>query len=945
MKIRAHFQRRLPALGTLGLAAALALQPLLAPVAHAADPKASRYYEDALDRYEKKDLPGAIIQLKNALQIDANMLPVQLLLGKALLQNGEVAAAEVAFNEALRLGVNRAEVVIPLAQAVIGQGKPKTLFEQQQFNPQGLPNGVQLQLQLLRAGAYSDLGDTRSAQRAIDEARVLDPKSSDAWLAEVPIRIRARQLREAATAVERAQALSPKSAEVVYQKGAVQHVGGDLKGALESYSQSLRLDPRHVEARVARAGVLIDLKQVEQAARDVQELRTEAATEPRGAYLAALLAERGNDSAAARAALREVTDLLDPVPIDFIRFRPQLLMLNGIAHFSLGQREKAKPYLEQFQKAQSNSPVSKLLAQIYLDESNVARAIDVLEVYARAQPGDSQALTLLASAHMAQGRHARATSLMQEALKTKDLPELRTTLGLSLMGSGQTGNAASELETAWRRDPGQTRAGIALVGLYLRSSQPAKAAAVATTLVQQQPANPGFLNLLGMAQNQAAKPAEARAAFEKALKADASFVAADLNLARLDIASKSYDTAASRLDRVLKADDKNTEAMFESAMLAARRGQAAETQRWLEKANDVAAAGDVRPGLALLDLHLRGGRLGPALETAKRLSEKAPENLEVLVALGRTQLANADRIAAKSTLTNATRFADFNAPAQVEIAGLQIAANNLPGALYSLEKALSGQPDFVPAMGLMAEVELRQKDLAKAEKWAREVVTRSPRKAIGYLLQGDVARARGQIPASIEAYRRAHQIEPSTGTVLKLFRAQFAQDGGRASLQLGEQWVKTHPDDFAVRKAIADGYAGTGKFAQAKASYEAILKLAPNDTEVMNNLANVLMSQSDHAGAIKIAERAMQLAPNNADVIDTLGWALHQSQQTDRALQLLRDARLRNPNKPEIRYHLAVVLAKVGRKNEAREELEAALKSGSEFENLAAANQLLTTLK
>ncbi len=64
-----------------------------------------------LIRYEKKDLDGAIIQLKNALQIDDSMLPVQMLLGKALLQNGEVAAAEVALLEALRLGVNRAEIV------------------------------------------------------------------------------------------------------------------------------------------------------------------------------------------------------------------------------------------------------------------------------------------------------------------------------------------------------------------------------------------------------------------------------------------------------------------------------------------------------------------------------------------------------------------------------------------------------------------------------------------------------------------------------------------------------------------------------------------------------------------------------------------------------------------------------------------------------------------
>ena len=100
--------------------AALATLGMLAPVETcASDAKASKYYEDALQRYEKKDLNGAIIQLKNALQIDKDMLSVQMLLGKALLQNGDVIAAEVALMQAMRLGVNRAEVVLPLAQALM----------------------------------------------------------------------------------------------------------------------------------------------------------------------------------------------------------------------------------------------------------------------------------------------------------------------------------------------------------------------------------------------------------------------------------------------------------------------------------------------------------------------------------------------------------------------------------------------------------------------------------------------------------------------------------------------------------------------------------------------------------------------------------------------------------------------------------------------------------
>ena len=97
--------------------------------AFAADPKASRYYEDALKRYEKNDMAGAVIQLKNVLQIDNRMLAAHLLMGKALLQTGDLPAAEAAFEEALRLGVSRAEVLLPLAQVYLLQGKYETLLE------------------------------------------------------------------------------------------------------------------------------------------------------------------------------------------------------------------------------------------------------------------------------------------------------------------------------------------------------------------------------------------------------------------------------------------------------------------------------------------------------------------------------------------------------------------------------------------------------------------------------------------------------------------------------------------------------------------------------------------------------------------------------------------------------------------------------------------------
>ena len=925
--------------------AAAALLALCAASAQADSVKAARYYEDALKRFERQDIDGAVIQLKNALQQDARMLSVHVLLGKALLMRSEAAAAEVEFNEALSQGINRAEVAVPLAQALVAQGKQPEVFKLPALVPDGLPDPVRKALLLVRAAAASDLGEPSRAQAQIDLARAIPPDNADTWLAEVPLRLRARQFDLANTAAEQALRLAPGNGEALYQKATVPHVQGRLQEALKGYERAIAADPRHLEAQLARAGLLIDLGRDADALAQAQSALKLAPSEPRALYLTAVLAERRGDAASARTALKAVTEELDPVPIEFIRYRPQALMLNGLAHFGLGEMEKAKPYLEYAQRQTPNSPLSKLLAQVYVAEPNLDRAADVLDTYLRAYPGDGQALVMMATLQMAQGRHARATALMQEALKAKDAPEFRTALGLSLLRGGQSGDAIGELEKAFQRDPRQTYAGMALVSLYLRAGQTAKAVAIADRLVRQEPANPTAWVQLGVARRSANNLPGAREAYQKALQLDPQLAEAQLGLTRVDIAERKFDAAQARLAAMLKADEKNADALYEMALLSEARGQAAEVQRWLTKATDVSTSRNTRADQALIAWLLKQDQAGAALEAAKRLLGKAPDDPQTLISYARAQLANRDANGARATLTSAARRSGFGADPLAQIAALQLDARDPAGAAYSLDKALQTAPQHVGALALSSTVALQQGNPALAEKQARQVIQLRPQLALGYTLLADVAQARRQPAQALDALRKAHELQPTSGSLLALMRALGQQDGnGKTAQDLAERWLKTHPSDLAAWKALGDAQARAGSFPAARRSYETALKLRPNEVETLNNLASVMIRQGEAAAAAATAEQALSLDPRNVAVIDTAGWAYHLAGNRDRALQLLRDARLREPGNPEIRYHLAAALAKAGRKAEAKEELDVALRSTA-FDSHKEALALSQTLR
>jgi putative PEP-CTERM system TPR-repeat lipoprotein len=925
------------------VAAACALA-LAWQAAAAADPNALRFYEDALVRFERKDYAGAIVQLKNSLQQEKDQIAVQLLLGKALLANSEVAAAEVALSEALRLGVNRAEAVVPLAQSLITQGKHQKLVNDSRFVTDGLPSAVQARLMLVKAAALADMGQPRDALRLIADARGLDPRSAETWLAEVTVRIRAGQMAEAAAAADKALALAPVSGEAHYQKGSVAHARNQGAPALASYSRALELMPEHMEARLARAGLLLDLGRVDEARADLAEVQKQRPKEPRASYLRALAAERSGDGVAARTALAEVVSVLDLAPMEYLYYRPQLLILGGLSHFGLGAREKAKPYLETLQKQSGANPANRVLAQIYLDEGLADRAIETLDPLVRANPGDAQAIKLLSAAHTAKGRHARSAQLLQRALDDKDSPTLRSALGMSLLGAGQSTEAIAPLEASFRKDPTQLEAGAALVGLYLHAGQAAKAKAVAESLVARSPKTAGFHNLLGLARTRTQDNPGARQAFERAAQLDPRFMPAQINLARLDVMAGNLASAGGRLNKALEINPRHVDLLIELGLLAERQGQAAQATRWLEKANDQSGTQDVQPGLLLLEHHLQARRPGPALEVARQLSLKAPDNAEVLLAGARANLALGDRTSAKAQLDRAGRLAGFQAPKLTEVALLQFSAGDLEGAAYNADKALQAQGDFAPALSLMADIELKQGNLASAEKRALKLVSLQPKLAVGHSLVGNVAVRRGQMPAAIEAYRRAHRIEPGTDTLLQLFSAQATRDF-KGAANLAEQWLQANPKDIAVRRTLADSYARMGNWTAARGAYEAALKQSPNDAGVLNNLAHTLLRLNDRAGAAQAAERALAAAPSVPYVIGTAGWTAFNNGQTDRALQLLRDARLRDPSNPDTRYYLAATLAKAGRPAEARSELEAALQGGAQFASAGDARALLGTLK
>lgn len=887
----------------------------------AADPeKASRFYEDALARYQRNDYTGTVIQLKNALQQNRKMLAAHVLLGRALLAVGDAVGAETAFNTAIELGVDRAEVELPLAQAIYAQGRFAEVIAR--GVPATLPASVRQDLLIVRGSAEGELNDHRAAKKTFDEARAIDPRAPTLIMAEASQALRVGDLPRALALSLQAINLAPERAEAWATRGAALAANRQQTAALDAFGRALTLDARMVDARLARIDILIELGRDAEADKDLVVLREQAPTDPRAAYRRGVLAARKNDAAGVAREMAEVVKAIDVIPPEIRARRANLLLIGGMAHYSLNNSEKARANLESFLRLQPYHPgATRMLAAAYLGSRDVARASTLLEDYLRRVPGDAQALTMLGSAYLMQKRYAKASALLERAVNQGGADAgMRATFGASLAGQGLDAQAALQLRSAFETNPTDQAIGSSLAVLLLQRGEAAQAVAVLDRVYTANPRSPIILNLLGLARARAGDRAAARKAYEAALGVDPRFEPARLNLARLDVADGKPDLARARLQQMLREQPENADALVDLALLERRAGNMESARKGLEKAMAVAPRHPRAP-LILIEDALAAGDLAGAVRIAGAAAAAMPSDLSILLALARAQLAAGDTTRAKESLGEARKRLEGDPAALVQIARMQITAGHIQGAAASVGKALEAQPDFLPALELQAEISLRSNDLATAERQGRLIVDRYPGRAAGYQVLGDVALSRGQKAAGVAQHQAGYERERTAENALRAYRAFLAAGEPARGLALLLQYQQSNrsSSDLQITAAIAEAQIRSGDLKAAKATLEVLIKRSPQ-TGFLNNYALVLLQLND-PGAVAAAERAWRAAPNDPRVIDTYGWVLAKTGQTERGLGYLRDARLRSPRDAEIRFHLAWVLAKIGRTKEAKEEL------------------------
>ncbi|MCF6260555.1 MAG: PEP-CTERM system TPR-repeat protein PrsT [Gammaproteobacteria bacterium] len=918
----------------LGLISVLVL--MLGFIGACSKVSSDEYLQQAQDSLEKNEIQTAVINLKNALQQDPKNAQARYLLGKTYVRLGNGAGAEKELKAAQSLGLSSVQLVVPLGKAYLLQGKFKELLEELKLETD-FSNPLRAEVFVLKAQAHVALGDLDDASQLLNRALEKAPKLLAVLLVKARVAVMQEDLVLSQQLVDQVLAQQSDNLEAWLIAGEIARLQDDFVAARKNYDKALALDPRNMSALLAQAGINVAMGDFQAALKSAEKIQQRSPQNPLAHYVRGVVLYKQGEAEAAEQALQKVLN----VAPDHL---PSHQMLGSI-YFTDGRFEQARVSLEKVLNVFPNDiAVRKLLASTWLKLGRPESAIPILEKILSANEADSQLLALLGGAYMQNKDTVRGTEYLERAVaQSPENALIQTQLALGRLASGKTTEAVDALEAAVQLGQDVFQADVLLILTHLRSKEFSKALDKARKLGLKLPDSAVPENLAGAAYAGLEDLPAARESFEAALKIQPDFVPAVMNLAKLDQAEGNLERAKARFEQIVKQHKGHVKAIFALVEIAEQEGNRTEVDKWLNQAQEQ-NVGDLQVGTLLVRYWMGRGDFIKAVDIARDMKAKHPENFAALRAYGLAQLAAGQKSNALETFNSLIEYYPDVAGAHTLLGKTYLATGDFTLAGRHLNRAAGLDDKFIPAQQALAQLAVQNGDLDKAMRIAKKLQKQQPTRVIGYQLEGDLQMHNKNFSAAAKTYASGFAKVPSGVLAVKHFQAEKKYRAKKADKTLLLEWLKQNPHDVGVRLILAQAYSEAAKKQQAISQYEKILESHPRHVATLNNIA-WLFYEVGNKNAVSYGQKAQKLAPDNPAVNDTYGWLLLQDGKPKQGLEYLQKAYERAPDVAEIQFHYAVALERNGQAQKAREELEMLLGKHGDFPQAAEARALLSKVR
>jgi len=549
--------------------------------------------------------------------------------------------------------------------------------------------------------------------------------------------------------------------------------------------------------------------------------------------------------------------------------------------------------------------------------------------------------------------------------------------------------AETEFLKAIQVDSNNREARFVLASFYLVNKRFDKAEEAYKALAELDKDKPEGRSVLGDYYSAVGRLPEAIAIYKEIVAKSPDYTQGHYRLAEILMNSGDIAGARNEIDRILKNDAKDRQAIILRARMEIQSGTPSDLKIAIEDLREVLkqepnsrtglffmAEANFRLGqmdqartfvgdlernypdylpakLMQVQINLAAGDAKAALQMAAQLLDRlmkatpdrdtSPQMLaeiraNTLIAHGTAALQLRDTKTARTDFLAAHDAAPGSADIYVNLASVALAENKVDEAITFYNNALAIDGASFNSLRGLISIYANQNRLDQAHARVDQAINSQPNNASLHFLKGQVYGYERNAQAAEAEFRRTLEIDGNYLAAYSALGAMFVntnqQDRAIAEYQ---KIVERRPDNASAYTLIGMLETSRQNIDAAIENYRKALSKDENAIFAANNLAWLYAEhgKGNLDEAVRLAQGTVQTHPEVPSFADTLGWVYYKKGLYGAAVEQLKkavtvdEAQARRSNtapSPIYRYHLGVALAAKGDKAGAKRELEAALR-------------------
>jgi putative PEP-CTERM system TPR-repeat lipoprotein len=916
-------------------------------LSYAAQANEASVIEQANVAFKANEYNEALIHLKNLTQKDPNNLAARLLMAEVLIAFGKGAAAEVELNVANHLDADKNRTLLLFAEAFLLQGKYHEVMEHLDHPVKG--DILAAKVNVLRGHAQLGLRQLELSTESYQTALSFNSSNVDAQLGLAQVALNYYRFEEAQVYVNNVLKgyFPPVKAWIL--KASIHQSLAKLAPALEAINKALLESPKHVQALIIRASLLIELRDYAKAKIDIDTVFKLVPSEPKAQFLAALIDSKGNDNLNTKKQFTLLSETLSRLDNDTLVNNPNYYYLASVVAFQQENYAAAEQYIKNYLEIDRlNIKAMTFLATIHIALKNYSSAHSILSKANLQEDNNPKVLSLLGLVSTELEQHDKAKFYFQKV--TRLLPDSSIASQQLAKNSIEMGEYQQAIDTLLAINASsqyQSTISFLLVQAYVKSGQTNKALVIAEKLVKAEPNNKEFIHHLGFIYQVVGDQGKAKQSFEKALEIDDLHTKSIISLVETMQAMGEVKESFKLLERSLQIQEDNSELINALGKSYARTRQYEQSVIWFKKAYEL----DNSNKALLKQLsfsYMAAGQPNEAIESIESylINHDKTADLYVLLAQYYQQQANFDK--ALQNFNSAIRFEGNKGEVYFLIAQLYRKQKKYSDAIEMYKKSTAWSDNKQTPLIAVSQLFNQQETPLEAIKLVQQFL-----KDKDYSIQLRMVLAHsyylsGQYNLAEKNYHKLLTRVPvkvsyRDSIIVGLSLVYQAKTQGYKATQLLVNALKEKPNSFLINSSLAEIYMNKNQWKPAYDIYLSLLNEYPKQAILLNNTAFVASKLSLYDDAKKYGLASLDIINSQPDSLDTLGWIYYQTEEFDKALPLFRKALALDFSKIEIKYHLALTLKALNREKEAFNTLLEVVNSKRDFSDKLEAKKILNS--